>query len=130
MQQLTKSQIIELRARVIDPEAFTPIIEPRPASSLTRQGAEMAKAGRRRKALKQAKATIEADEKAGVLMLVEEGDFKEGDMLDEGDVIFSLKPNMAGKLNAYDYDGNPLYIEACFPIRRANKPVYQCAKEE
>lgn len=118
MQQLTKSQIVELRARAIRNGDCVGMLE-HIAEALYPW----------KDYISQAQATIEADEKAGVLMLVEEGQLGVG----------------ANELIAYDNWYREEYQVALnreiingelhqkgfrtWLAARANTPVYQVRKE-
>lgn len=134
MTQLTRKEIIELRARAIfkarKPTATWEQWDPEPY-------------------YEQAQATIEADEKAGVLMLVEEGDLKDGDWADisEGETYYNMRTPAKVRQVREDKDYFDIGVRglsyfynkiAEFPdkikndikvIRRANTPVYQTRKE-
>ncbi len=113
---LTKSEIIELRARAIHSES--------PSYNFMKW--EDAPDLHKRTVLDMAKATIEADEKAKVLMLVEEGENPEPD-----DVV-KLKSSAGAILHVLYREtfrmARTWIIEKI--IQRANTPVYQTRKEK
>lgn len=118
MQQLTKSQIIELRAEALYLNEWKNAENNTLFSKLEVDDKSYW--------IESAQATIDADEKAGVLMLVEEGaDFEFGDF---------LKHKLDNDGETYTSDPDTMHY--CQErqgdmkiIQRANTPVYQTKKE-
>lgn len=120
MKQLTKKEIIELRARAI--QAID--------ESVAWKDCKI------KKVYKDfAKATIKADEKAGVLMLVDD-EPKEGDFIEVAWLISNKKDTLY-KGNIVEYvklpcdfnEFKPFQEEYVKIIQRNSIPVYQCKKE-
>lgn len=129
MKQLTRTEIIELRAKAIDPQAFIGT-----EHEIHRYCSPIRVGVIQDKARAKAQATIETDEKAGVLMLVDgESEPEQGDII-ERDNGFGEYYTYIGdlKTDLHDtyliVDGEPIPDKATI-IQRANTPVYQYAKE-
>lgn len=115
MQQLTKSQIIELRARAI-------------AKIVGLDYDNLLVEHNRICFYKQAEATIEADEKAGVLRLVEEGENRAEELIAFDNwyrTEYKVKPSRDCMFDPMHHQGFRAWLAG-----RANTPVYQVRKDD
>lgn len=133
MQQLTRNEIIELRARVIYKyfTKYKPVIKPAEPNKRALMVEVLAEFDELNPSIKEhylsaAQATIEADEKAGVLMLVEKTEPRDGDLVE-------YQRHNGGLHIGYDIKKstgawvNDIHVREI--IKRDNTPVYQCKKD-